>query len=90
MITAVYMELYLVVADIVLTIVMAAVQTVFTSSFACQRRSTTDFHRNFRPGRQALELLRIANLALWGLGTFVFKHPTAKQLDNMVSFRPKQ
>lgn len=86
MITAVYTESYVVVADIVLTVVMASVQTVFVGSFASERRSTTDFHRSVKPGRQALEVLRIANLALWGLGTFVFKHPATQRLDNLVSF----
>ena len=76
---------YVAVADVLLTVVMAAVQAVLVVSFAPDRRATTNRHLIEKPGRQTLEVLRIANLALWGLGTFVFKHPATQESNSEVS-----
>jgi hypothetical protein len=65
-ITAIYVGSFIVVADVVLTIVVAAVQMVFVVSFAGQRKSTTNSYRTKKPGRQ---ILRIPSFALWGLQT---------------------
>ncbi len=71
---------YLLFADGLVSIISAYLQTTFINFYASQKRTTTEQHRRNKPGRQELEFLRLCNLSLWLVNTFVLKHHVAKKI----------
>ena len=81
-IAAVELESPIILADSIVSIGTASLQTLFVNWFATQKRSTTARHLEAKPGRQGLELLRCTNFALWLINTFLVKHPNAKHIQD--------
>lgn len=81
-IAAIEQEAYLVLADSVVCMITALVQTFFIM-WAQNKRSKTEEHLEQRPGKQELEFLRCLNFAMWLVNTFLLKHPEAKRVQNL-------
>ncbi len=73
---------FLLLADSIISMIMALVQSFFLM-YSKNKRSKTEEHLKERPGRQGLELLRSLNFALWLINTFLLKHPEAKRVQNL-------
>ncbi len=70
---------YLVVADCIVSIIMAYAQATFINWYAFKKRTTTQQQRINKPGRQELEFLRLCNLSLWLVNTFLLRNPLSKE-----------
>ncbi len=79
---AIEQEAYLLLADAIISMIMALVQSFFLM-YSKNKRSKTEEHLKERPGRQGLEFLRSLNFALWLINTFLLKHPEAKRVQNL-------
>ena len=69
-------------ADAIASIVHGFMQTSFLNWYACQKRAKSRKERTEKPGRQFLEFLRMLNLSLWLVNTFLLKHAQAKDLHH--------
>ena len=81
MISAVDRGDYLIFSASVAQLVFGFIQTLFLNWFACNKRATKILHYYKKPGRQGLEVLRTANLALWLVNTFLLEQLETKQLN---------
>ena len=69
-------------ADAIASIVHGFMQTSFLNWYACQKRAKSRQERTEKPGRQFLEFLRMLNLSLWLVNTFLLKQAQAKDLHH--------
>ncbi len=81
MIAAYEQENSLIFIDGIVSILMGHWQYMFINWYAFQKRTTTEYHRRTKPGRQELEFLRMCNLSLWLVNTFILKHPASKTMQ---------
>ena len=70
--------------DAITSIIHGFMQMAFLNWYACQKRAKTNKERTDKPGRQFLELLRMLNLSLWLVNTFLLKEAHAKDLHEEV------
>ena len=77
---ACYAEDGTILADAIASIVHGFMQTALINWYACHKRAKTPKERSEKPGRQLLEFLRMLNLSLWFVNTFLLKETHAKTL----------
>ena len=70
--------------DAIASITHGFMQMVFLNWYACQKRAKTSKERANKPGRQFLQFLRVLNLSLWLVNTFLIKKAHAKDLHEEI------
>ena len=80
-ISAVYKEEWAIVAEGAASSIGILLQCFFLSEVMVKKVATTSHDRLHKPGRQGLEFLRLTNLALWLINTFILKNPRMKQVQ---------
>ena len=68
----------IIIIDGILSIILGIMQTGFINSYAFSKVSTTENQRRYKPGRQGLEFIRLIELSLWLINTFLLKNFAAK------------
>ena len=80
MISAVDQHDYLIFMAGLSQLVFGSMQTIFINWFATNKRATKTEHFYTKPGRQGLEFLRVTNLSLWLVNTFLLENTEAKRV----------